>query len=71
MALEKGFPHSGSVWNRRISSGSLVCHSEPVGLGLSLTKGALKPTSSEPKIVLGARASGPVARECSCSMMVW
>ena len=49
MVFENGFPHNGSDWNSRISAGSRVCHSEPVGFWTFLANGALKRVSNSPK----------------------
>lgn len=53
-------PTAGYSATGKVIFSDVVCHSEPVGLGMSLTKGALNPTNIASKIVLGALASGPV-----------
>ena len=40
MLFENGLAHKGPLRNFRISSGSLVCHSQPVRFSTSLTNGA-------------------------------
>ncbi|SKV87105.1 Uncharacterised protein [Mycobacteroides abscessus subsp. abscessus] len=63
--MENGRPQSGSDWNRRISSGSLVCHSEPETGWPAATNGALNSARLAPKYSLGAIACSPVANTFS------